>query len=111
MKFCDICSKDCKEKHKNKLIKLKDKIDFYKNEIKKIIEEYYKNKIIDEPIKKLENDIIVIKLITNSNYNNYFHCKVVENLYKYMKSKYDIKVKNIISNNYYNLNNLLINPH
>jgi len=88
--FCDICSNNCIEKHQNKLIKLKDKIDFYKNEIEKIIQEYYKNKIIDEPIKKLENDIIVIKLIIDSNYNNYFHYKIIENFYKYMKRKYDI---------------------
>ena len=88
--LCDICSKDCKEKHQNKLIKLKDKIDFFKNEIEKIIQEYYKNKIIDEPIKKSENDIIVIKLIIDSNYNNYFHYKIIKNFYNYMKIKYDI---------------------
>ena len=111
--LCDICSKNCKEKHQNKLIKLKDKIEFYKNEIEKIIQEYFnepkkkdentekeqksyqlidKNKIIDEPIKRLEysKDIILIKLIMDSNYNNYFHYKFNENCYKYMKREYDV---------------------
>ena len=82
--LCDNCSKNCKEKHQDKLMKLKDEIEFYKNEIKKIIQEYFSeskkkeentekdirsyqlidiNKTIDEPIKKLQytNDIILIK--------------------------------------------------
>ena len=86
--LCDICSKNCKWKHQNKLIKFKDKIEFYKKEIEKIIQEYFsipkkneenaegeltnyqlvnKYKIIDEPIKRFEysKDIILIKLIIN----------------------------------------------
>ena len=39
--LCDICSKDCKEEHENELIELKDKIEYYKKEIEKIIQEYF----------------------------------------------------------------------
>ena len=97
--LCDTCSKDCKEKHQNKLIKFEDKIEYYKKEIEKIIQEYFsepknkeinperelksyqlndKNKIIDESIKKLEytNDIKLIKSIIDSNYNNYYYYKI-----------------------------------
>jgi len=111
--FCDICSKVCKKKHQNKLIELKVKIEYYKKEIEKIIQEYFsepknkeinaekdlkrnqlndKNKINDEPVKKLEykNDIILIKSIIDSNYNNYFYYKIIEKCYKYMKREYDI---------------------
>ena len=111
--LCDICSKFCKVLYQNKLIELKDKIEYYKKEIEKIIQEYFsdpkkkeinserelkcyqlndKNKIIDESIKKLEytNDIKLIKGIIDSNYNNYFYCKIIEKCYKYMKKEYDI---------------------
>ena len=111
--LCDICSKECKEKHQNKLIELKDKIEYYKKEIEKIIQEYFsepknkeinperkvksnqlsdKNKIIDESIKKLEytKDIKLIKSIMDSNYNNYYYYKIIEKCYKYMKREYDI---------------------
>ena len=103
--LCDICSKDCKEKHQYKLIKLQDEIKYYKKEIEKIIQEYFsepkkkeinaerelkndqlddKNKIIDEPIKKLEqtNDIKLIKNIIDSNYNNYLYYKIIKKCYK-----------------------------
>ena len=108
---CNICSEDCNKKHQYELIKLiPDEIKFYKEEIERIIKEYIiepkkkeengvkeqENKIIDEPIKKFENysnDIILINLILDSNYNNYLHYKNIENCYKYMKRKYDINVK------------------
>ena len=68
--LCDICSKDCKEKHQNRLIHLKEKIEYYKREIHKIIKEYLSDNIknADEPIKKLEhtNDIKLIKHIMES---------------------------------------------
>ena len=92
---------------------MKDKIEYYKKEIEKIIQEYFsepknkeinperelksyqlndKNKIIDESIKKLEytNDIKLIKSIIDSNYNNYYYYKIIEKCYKYMKREYDI---------------------
>ena len=83
--ICDTCLKDCIQKHQDKLIKWKiDEIIFYKGEIKKVINEH---------IKKLgiySNDIILINLIINNNYNNYFHYKNIKNCYKYLKKKYDI---------------------
>ena len=92
--LCNICSKDCKEKHQNKLINLKEKIEYYKREIHKIIKEYFSDNIknVDEPIKKLEhtNDIKLIKHIMESSCNNYLHCKIMENCYIYMKNEYDI---------------------
>ena len=111
--LCDICSIICKWLHQNKLIELKDKIEYYKKEIEKIIQEYFsepknkeinperelksyqlndKNKIIDESIKKLEytKDIKLIKSIINFNYNNYIYYKIIEKCYKYMKREYDI---------------------
>ena len=112
--LCNICSEDCNKKHQNKLIKLiPDKIETYKREIKKIIEQYLiepekkevnaekgqksyqvidENKINDESINKIEyaNDILLINNLINGNYNNYFHYKNIENCYKYMKIKYDI---------------------
>ena len=92
---------------------MKDKIEYYKKEIEKIIQEYFsepknkeinperkvkrnqlndKNKINDEPIKKLEytKDIKLIKSIMDSNYNNYIYYKIIEKCYKYMKKEYDI---------------------
>ena len=39
--LCYICLKDCENKHQNKLIKLKDKIQYYKSETEKLIQEYF----------------------------------------------------------------------
>ena len=111
--LCDFCTKYCIVLHQNELIKLKDKIEYYKKEIEKIMQEYFsepknkeinperelksyqlndKNKIFDEPIKKLEytNDIKLIKSIIDSNYNNYFYYKIIDKCYKYIKKEYDI---------------------
>ena len=88
--LCDTCSKYCKKKHKNKLTKLNPyKIEFYKKEIKKIIEKHF-IELNNEPIKKYTNDILLINLIIQRKYKNNFHHKNIENFYKYMKKKYDI---------------------
>ena len=113
--LCDSCSEDCNKIHKNEIMKLKpDEIYFYKSEIERIIGEYFiepenkeennekdqksyqvidENKIIIESFKKsiYTNDIILINFIIHKNYNNYFHYKNIENCYKYIKWKYDIK--------------------
>ena len=111
--FCEECSKnicytcsnkECQKKHYHKLIKFKpDEAKFYKNEIKRIIKEYFiepkkkeenyekekqeidENKIIDKSLKKFEkytNDILLIKLIIHCNYNNFYHYNNIENSYK-----------------------------
>ena len=116
--LCKNCSKIC-QNNKHKLIDLQKRqkeIKNYRKDINRIISEYFiepekkektwelkeqkiyqvfdENKINENEnigkFKEYTNDILLIKSIIDKNYNNYFHCKNIENCYKYMKKKYDI---------------------
>ena len=114
LNLCDNCSANCKN-NRDKLKefqKLKDEIEYYKKEIKRIIiknfietekketngkkkKKSYKvideDKIIDdkyvEEIKIYSNDILLIRNILEKNYDNYFHFKNVINCLLYLQKK------------------------
>ena len=115
--FCEKCSNNCKKRMHEliELQKLKDEIEYYKKDIKRIIKEYFiepekketngekeqktyilfdEYEIIDDKftkkIKIYTNDILLIESIIEKNYNNYLHYKNIKNCYRYLQKKYDI---------------------
>ena len=97
--LCDSCSKDCEEKHQNKLIKLKDKIEFYKSEIEKIIKNYRgrkatSNKLLGKKHKKTDNDNIQTKIQVH------FINFLINMVNDAVKTEFDSKfLSNIMKNN------------